>query len=180
MPYNPLVRKKTFKKSRWVSLQEKEIKFKNQRIEKYHSLDVHDYVVILATTPSNKVPIVRQYRPAVEKMTWEFPAGLIDAKMSPKNIAVQELREEALLKVNKITKLGETFADPGRLSCRVHSFFAECEERDLGAITEENISLKFVNKNELISMIVKNQIFSMHVSLIAYGILKKIKWFDDF
>jgi len=33
---------------------------------------------IVALTPDGRLPIVRQYRPALEQFTWELPAGMVD------------------------------------------------------------------------------------------------------
>ena len=175
-----ILKKKIIRKSKWLSLAEKDIKLFDNKVEKYHSLVIHDYVVVLAKTLSNKIPIVRQYRHAVEEKTWEFPAGLSDKKLSPKDIAIEELREEALLDTNKITKLATTYADPGRLNCKVHLFFAECGEPNKLYKKEDNITVKYINKNQLKKMILNNKIFAMHVSLLSFGRLKNIKWFDDF
>ena len=176
----PLISKKIFKKSKWFSLAEKSIMFKGKKVEKYHSIIIHDYVVVIAKTISGKIPLVRQYRPAIEKKTWEFPAGLVDERISSKNIAIKELKEEARLDTIKIKKLGSTYADPGRLNCKVHMYFAECSDPNLDYKCEDNLSVKFVSKLELMKMILKNEIFAMHVSLIYFGKIKKIKWFEEF
>ena len=177
---NPIISKKIQKKSKWLSIVEKQVQINNGNMHIYHSLIIHDYVVVIAKTPSNKIPIVRQYRPAVEKNTWELPAGLLDEGKSPKSIAIQELREEALLDVKKLIKLGTTYADPGRLNCKVHLYYAECTEPNVLYKREENIHVKYVTKKQLVEYILKNEIFAMHVSLLSFGKLKKIKWFNDF
>lgn len=175
-----ILEKKLSKKSKWLSLVEKKVKIANGEVQKYHSLVIHDYVVVIAKTPSNKIPIVRQFRPAVEENTWELPAGLLDYEKSSKSIAIQELREEALLDTKKIIKLASTYADPGRLNCKVHLYFAECSEPNINYKSEENLKVKYITKKELKKMILQNKIFAMHVSLISFGKLKKIKWFNDF
>src|SRR2546425_6723543 len=59
--------------SPWVRIVEKEVLFgPGSETQQYHSLRVSDYVAILARTPSGLIPIVRQYRPAIEACTWEF------------------------------------------------------------------------------------------------------------
>ena len=35
-------------------------------------------IAIVSALPDGRLPIVRQYRPALEGFTWELPAGLID------------------------------------------------------------------------------------------------------
>ncbi len=70
--------------SPWVRLVEKTVEFaRGAQPETYHCLAQADYVAILAQTPDGLIPIVRQYRPAVEAYTWELPAGLVDPGEDP-------------------------------------------------------------------------------------------------
>ncbi len=69
--------------SPWVRLVTKEVEFfSGQRPETYHALSQADYVTVFAVTRSGLIPIVRQYRPAVEAYTWELPAGLAETRRS--------------------------------------------------------------------------------------------------
>ena len=49
----------------------------------YHAVEQADYVSIVAVTPDGKLPVVRQYRPAIEGFSWEVPAGLVEPGESP-------------------------------------------------------------------------------------------------
>ena len=52
-------------------------------------------VMVIATLqPSGRLVLVRQYRPALDKVCVEFPAGLVDAEESFEVAALRELREE--------------------------------------------------------------------------------------
>jgi ADP-ribose diphosphatase len=42
----------------------------------YHAVGQQDYVTIVARTPDGRIPVVRQYRPAVEAFTSELPIRL--------------------------------------------------------------------------------------------------------
>jgi ADP-ribose pyrophosphatase len=46
----------------------------------------------LATGP--EIVLQKQYRPPVDKLVIEFPAGLIDAGETPEQAAIRELKEE--------------------------------------------------------------------------------------
>ena len=52
-------------------------------------------IAIVSALPDGRLPIVRQYRPALEGFTWELPAGLIDPDEDAGRILHQELMEEA-------------------------------------------------------------------------------------
>lgn len=78
-PATPWVRTRTVHDvSPWVRLVECEVDFGSGRVERYHAIEQADYVCILAITPEGLIPVVRQYRPALERYTCELPAGMED------------------------------------------------------------------------------------------------------
>ena len=80
--------------SPWVDLVSKTVDMAEGRApEVYHCLAVKDYIAILAKTPAGLVPIVRQYRAAVESHTWELPAGALEFGESPKRHAEESSKK---------------------------------------------------------------------------------------
>lgn len=52
-------------------------------------------VVVIATLkPSNRIVLVKQFRPPVNRLMLEFPAGLVDSGEAPEAAAIRELKEE--------------------------------------------------------------------------------------
>src|SRR5262249_52563940 len=52
--------------SPWVSIIAREVEFaRGAAPQTYHAVEQADYISIVALTPSGKIPIVRQYRPAL-------------------------------------------------------------------------------------------------------------------
>ena len=71
--------RRTMHVSPWMDIIEREVEFApNATVELYHAVGQQDYIAIVALTPDGRIPIVRQYRPALEQFTWELPAGLVD------------------------------------------------------------------------------------------------------
>ena len=117
--------------SPWMEIIEREVEFKTgAKPELYHALGQQDYLAIVARTPDGRIPIVRQYRPALEAFTWELPAGLVDAGEEPSAACARELQEETGLAARKVHALGDYAPCTARLSNRVHSFFVETEAAD--------------------------------------------------
>ena len=118
--------RRTTRVSPWVSIVAREVEFaRGAKPQTYHAVEQADYIAIVALTRSRKIPIVRQYRPALEAFSWELPAGLVDAGEDPIDCCRRELVEETGLTARKIHALGATFPCTGRLNNRIHSFFVE-------------------------------------------------------
>jgi 8-oxo-dGTP pyrophosphatase MutT (NUDIX family) len=86
--------------SPWMTIIEREVEYREGASPNlYHAVGQQDYVAIVALTPEDQIPIVRQYRPALERFTWELPAGLVDEDESPETCCRRELMEETGLTV---------------------------------------------------------------------------------
>ena len=87
--------RRTTKVSPWMEIIEREVEFApGAPTELYHAVGQQDYIAIVALTPDGKIPIVRQYRPALERFTWELPAGLVDKGEAAADTCRRELLEE--------------------------------------------------------------------------------------
>ncbi|MFV3037892.1 NUDIX hydrolase, partial [Klebsiella pneumoniae] len=62
--------------------------------EPFYSLKIPDYVTVIAWTREDRIVLVRQYRPAIERETLELPSGLVDTSDPPDVCAARELEEE--------------------------------------------------------------------------------------
>lgn len=68
------------------------IKGKEKLIER---VKIKDGVAALVIDADNKIALVGQYRPCIEKYTLEIPAGLLDKEgKTPKEVLIEELQEE--------------------------------------------------------------------------------------
>ena len=158
--------------SQWVSICEKEVSFADTHsTELYHSVVQADYVGIFAIKANGKIPIVRQFRPAVGMFTWEFPAGTLDAGDSPLQAAKRELIEETGLEIESMHQIGEYFPDTGRSSFRSFGFFAICSNESVNK-PEDGIDVRYVTLNELLSMIKTDEFnHQLHIALLTSAII---------
>src|SRR6185436_3163275 len=70
-------------------------------------------VVLIPMMDSERVVLIRQYRPAIDKTMWELPAGTTDPGESPDVAAARECEEEIGLVPGKLERLGGFFPTPG-------------------------------------------------------------------
>jgi ADP-ribose pyrophosphatase len=140
--------------SPWMSIVAREVEFaRGAPVELYHAVEQADYIAIVAITRGGKIPIVRQYRPALEAFAWELPAGLVERGETPADCARRELMEETGLTARTIHDLGETSPCTGRLNNRIHSFFVEAGTRSASFKPEPGVSAKLVPPAEIVRLI---------------------------
>src|SRR6202035_176813 len=113
--------------SPWMDIIAREVEFsQSEPVQTYHAVGQQDYIAIVALTPDGRIPIVRQYRPAIEAFTWELPAGLVEQGEEPAAASSRELLEETGYPTHAIHSLGApASACTGRFSNYIHSFFVE-------------------------------------------------------
>lgn len=152
--YPRIVERKHTRVSPWVTLVEKAVQFApDQPSHLYHCLTQADYVAVLALTPDGRIPLVRQYRPAVEDYTWELPAGTVDSGETPDVAVRRELREEAGLEIERLVYLGCFIPDTGRLQVNSHAFFARATGDIASPPAEPGLEVRLVTVPELRAMI---------------------------
>ena len=151
--------------SPWVEIVEREVEFAaGTQPQLYHAVAQSDYVGIVALTPDKRIPLVRQYRPAVESFTWELPAGLVDAGEDPAESCRRELLEETGYPAMAVHPLGVAYACTGRLSNRLYSFFVETGQRETAFTPETGLTVNLVSPAELGQMIAMGE-FSSQLQL---------------
>ncbi len=146
--------RRTIDISPWMKVIERAVEFTpGATPELYHAVGQQDYIAIVARTPDGTIPIVRQYRPAVERFTWELPAGLVDPGEAAAETCRRELMEETGFPALAVHDLGSFAPCTARLSNQVHSFFVECGPRAGDATVEAGIEVKLVTPAELAGLI---------------------------
>jgi ADP-ribose pyrophosphatase len=70
-------------------------------------------VVLIPVEDDGRVVLVKQYRAALDRVMWEFPAGSLDAGESADAAARRECEEEIGRVPGRIERLGAWFPTPG-------------------------------------------------------------------
>ena len=155
MPNYPRIRsRRTTPVSPWMNIIAREVEFSpGDEPQIYHAVEQADYVVIVAVTADGKLPVVRQYRPAIEAFSWELPAGLVDPGESPVDSCRRELLEETGLYARAIHPLGQNSPCPGRLNNRIHNFFVEAGECIAGFKPEPGLVVTLMSPEDIVGLI---------------------------
>lgn len=170
-----LVHKRVTKLSDWVSVSERTVKVVGSKeLEIFHSLQISDYVSIVVINEDGQIPLVRQYRPALDDWTIELPGGLLERGESPEACAQRELLEETgLVPVRSMKPLPCLFPDTGRLENRLWGFFVEAKPSLTNWTRESGVEPIFVGLGELEAMIISGKFnHALHVALIGLSIIK--------
>lgn len=160
--------RRTIDVSPWIKVIEREVEFtEGAKPELYHAVGQQDYIAIVALTPDGLIPIVRQYRPALEQFTWELPAGLVDKGENPAETCTRELMEETGYPAKTVYALGDYAPCTARLSNRVHSFFIETGARADNQASEPGIEVRLVSPAELGQLIRSGEfVLQLHIGTI--------------
>ncbi len=85
-------------------------------------------LIIPILRPSNRVALIRQYRPPARAFVVEFPAGLINPGETPEHAAARELREETGFVATSVRVYPPAYTTPGMADESVHMTVAEIDE----------------------------------------------------
>ena len=160
--------RRTIDVSQWMTLIERAVEFApGGEAELYHAVGQQDYIAIVARTPDGRLPIVRQYRPALEQFTWELPAGMVDQGEDAAACCRRELLEETGFRAISVHALGSYAPCTARLSNRVHSFFVQTTAQPEAKATESGIECKLVTPAELAGLIRSGDfVLQLHIGAI--------------
>lgn len=88
----------------------------------YYRINSPDGVIILAVTEADEIILVKQFRPALNQYTLEFPSGAINESEAPQEAAVRELYEETGFVCSALNCLGKGRIMMDRHNSRIFAF----------------------------------------------------------
>ena len=130
-------------------------------------------VAIAAVDADRRLVMVRQYRPALDMMLWEIPAGMRDVVgEDPLECAKRELREETGYVAANWRHIGQVAQSPGTSNSVAELFLASDLQRGEASPQgpeEMSSTIHLVDLDEAARMVVRGEVIN---SLAIIGILR--------
>jgi ADP-ribose pyrophosphatase len=165
----------------WFKIRKRHMETPGGKELDYYIHEGNDSVICVCVDLANKTVLVeQQYRPPVEKVSVDYPAGRVEADDASTEAAIRrELQEEVGFKVNSIKRLAILDKDPGFSQTRMHVFLAQGNTSDDTHPDEtESIVADFVPAAEILQMITDGTmscVFCLSSTLLAF---KELGWLN--
>lgn len=111
----------------------------------YYRMVSPDGVVVIPLTEDGHLVVIRQWRPARNAWTMEFPAGMVEAGETPEQAAERELIEETGLRCRQLHRLMRGGLRLERESSCETFFLAEGAHPCPDYTVSENISMEILS-----------------------------------
>ena len=143
-------------KNRWLNLEEHRIITTDNKKGIYGILDYGDGVTVLPIDNDDNVYLIREYKYAIKKFTYQLPSGSVDKGEKPIQAAKRELLEETGFKAREWAFLGTTNPFPTNITTTVFLYFATGFKRI--ANPERGIELHKFSMKRVEKMVLENKI----------------------
>jgi len=153
----------------WFRVRKDEVKLASGKvIDDYFVWESPTIATMVPFTEDGKFVLCEQYRYAVDKIMYQFPAGGVSKNESPEEAARRELEEETGYIADEVEFLGDSAAYPTKMSGWHHLYLAKDVKPTGERHEDENEPTRVVLKTpeELWAMINANE-FQVADSLVA-------------
>ena len=107
-------------------------------ITDYHTVQLRDFVVVVATTPDDEAVMLRGYKHGAGRTCLTFPGGLIEPGEDPEFAARRELTEETGFSCDALQTLG-SYVVNGNQRCAIGHMFYATNARRVGGPTASDL-----------------------------------------
>ena len=150
--------KQTVFQTEWFSVEQESFDhIESLRGKPYYRINSPDGVVILATTETDEIILVKQYRPAFNQHTLEFPSGAINESESPQEAAVRELYEETGYVCKAVNCLGTGRIMMNRHNSREFAFYGTGAVKDPEFESKEDMEVVLVTPTDFKALVLTGQ-----------------------
>lgn len=172
--YEKSIKSDTIYDGKILKLRVDTVELENKKYSKREIVDHQKGVGIIAFDDEGKLWMVKQYRKAIDKVTLEIPAGLVESNELPIETAKRELQEEIGYIPENISYLFDMHASPGFTNDKLSFFIAsDLVQSKLEQDEDENVMAYSYSIDDLYNMIENGELTDAK-SIIAVLYAKKI------
>ena len=160
----------------WFSIARRTYRTPNGSTPTYYVHHTHDSVLCVCVTDDARVLVERQYRPAIDRVSVDYPAGRVEADdLGLEAAMLRELEEETGYRAVELSRLGRLDQNPGFSSTSMHVFLARgVVDGVVSPDDNESIHAEFVPAAEVLGMVEQGEIscaFCVSATLLAFRAL---------
>lgn len=134
-----------------VKLRVDNVELPNRTYARREIIEHANSVAVIPFKDENTVYMVKQYRKPIERVTLEFPAGIIESGEEPKDAAQRELSEEIGYGSNNLEFVYDFYSSPGFTDEKISIYTAkDLFVNELDVDEDEYIEVVEVSIKELI------------------------------
>ena len=144
---------------KYLKVRRDTIDIPNRPVKTWDIVVTSGAVAIIPIDSQGRIVLVEQWRRAIDRITLELPAGMLDPGESPQECAQRELQEETGLKAGSLKPFGGCFSSPGSMTEYIHLYLGrDLTESPLNADDTDLIDVRTLSLNEAQKMIENGQI----------------------
>lgn len=162
----------------WFKIRKQHLQIPNGKELDYYIHDTNDSVICVCVTSDGKVIVEQQYRPPVEKVSYDYPAGRMEKDDATTEDAIRrELQEETGFTTSSIKKLGILDKDPAFSTTRMHVFLAQgVIEGEATPEETESIVVSFLSPAEVLESITTSKIACTYCVSATFLAFRELGW----
>ena len=150
--------KQTVFQTEWFSIEQESFnQIESLKGKPYYRINSPDGVIILAVTETDEIILVKQFRPALNQYTLEFPSGAINESEFPQEAAARELYEETGFVCKSLKCLGKGRIMMNRHNSRDFAFYGTGAVKHPKFEGKEDIEVVLVTPADFKALVLSGQ-----------------------
>jgi ADP-ribose pyrophosphatase len=170
-----LIKSENVLSDEWTTVRRKTYRVEaNSTDESYLVLERPDFALVAAIDDSDRILLVRQYRPGTDRSYWALPGGYLNFGETPLQAAKRELLEETGFSCGRASYVAQMDPMPAYLRSAAHIVLCEgLRKGSLDRLDPEVDTVEVVPLKEAVAKIVSGEINEMQA---AAAILLVNEW----
>jgi 8-oxo-dGTP pyrophosphatase MutT (NUDIX family) len=162
---------------RWLKVLKRRYRIPRDRQEAdFYLLEYTHWVNVLPISEDGRMVLIRQYRPGLDEVLWEIPAGAVDLEEDPLQAAKRELSEETGYEGEDWELLGTFSPNPGTHSNLSYSYLARNVRASKPQQLDrtEDIEVVLMSLEQVRDMVSRNEFMhSLHATALLLYFFKR-------